>query len=75
VDELLILRPLELFAVLGLSVVFREAYNAFMLYGWYLSIDMHSILFHVEFKDGLSISVFKTRATHYQNLHLEIVIF
>jgi hypothetical protein len=41
--------------------VFTEAYNVDMLQGWYLSIDIHYISFHVKFEDESSISVLKTR--------------
>jgi hypothetical protein len=61
--KLLTLEPLESVAVLGLGVVFREAYEI----GWFpfchILIHIHFILLHMEFEDGLSISVLKTRAT------------
>jgi hypothetical protein len=57
---------LESVAVLGLSVVFREAYNAGQLYLWYRVVDIHSILLHVEFANELSILVLKNEATRLQ---------
>jgi hypothetical protein len=57
------LGPLESVAVVGLSGEFREAYNTGILQFWYLSIDIHFIVFHVEFEDELSISVMKYTAT------------
>jgi hypothetical protein len=60
---------------LGLDDEFREAYNTGMLQIWYLSIDVRSILVHVEFEYGLSISVAKSRATCHKNLQLEIEKF
>jgi hypothetical protein len=51
-DELPTLRPLYSFAVLGISVEFREAYSGGILPFWHLSINMHFILFHVEFEGG-----------------------
>ncbi|SAL99410.1 hypothetical protein [Absidia glauca] len=58
--------PLESVAVFELSVGFSEAYNTGILQIWYLSVGMHLILFRVEFKDGLSISVLKDMATRYK---------
>jgi hypothetical protein len=55
------LLPLASVAVFGLRAVFRRAYNTGILQVWYLSIDMHSTLSHVEFEDGLSVSVLKNR--------------
>jgi hypothetical protein len=75
VDELSILGLLELVAVWGLSAVFREAYNTSMLQQRYHSIDIHFILFHVKFEVGLSILVWKNRATCHKNRQLEIVKF
>jgi hypothetical protein len=61
VDELPPLRPLEPVAVLGLNGELKEVYDAGILQVWYLSIDIHSILFHVKFEDGLSIPFMKER--------------
>jgi hypothetical protein len=66
------LRPLESVTVFGLSVAFRENNNTVMLLFWYLALDIQSVLFHVEFEAGLSISVLKTRGNSTQKLHLEI---
>jgi hypothetical protein len=44
---------------LGLDVVIREICNTNLLHLWYFSIDIHSILLHVKFEDGLSIQVMK----------------
>jgi hypothetical protein len=41
--------------------VFREVHDASVLQVWYLSTNPHFILFHVEFEDGLSISVLKPK--------------
>jgi hypothetical protein len=49
-----------------------EAYSTGIYQFWYLSKDMHSFLFHVEFEDGLSISVVKNRARCNKNSQLEI---
>jgi hypothetical protein len=57
---------------LGLNVVFREEDNTATLQILYHPEDRHFILFHVEFKDGLSILVLKNKATRYKNLPLEI---
>jgi hypothetical protein len=65
------LGPLESVANLGLSVVFREPYSASILQFWYILIDIRFILLHVEFEEGLSISVVKNRATRYEKLQLE----
>jgi hypothetical protein len=51
---------------LGLSAAFREAYNTGVLCVWYVSIGIHSILFHVEFEDGLIISVLNNRGNSSQ---------
>jgi hypothetical protein len=72
VDKLSTLWPLESVSILGLSVVLREAHSKGAFQVWYHSIDIHSILFHVEFEDGLSISVLKN-GNWLQNLQLEIV--
>jgi hypothetical protein len=69
------LGPLESVAVSGLTGKFRQAYNTDILQVWYLSIDMPSILLHMEFEDGLSISVLKNRATCHKNLQLGIEKF
>jgi hypothetical protein len=50
-------------ALFGLIEEFREAYSLFILHVWYLSIDIHYIVLHVEFEDGLSIPVLKSKAT------------
>jgi hypothetical protein len=55
--------------------VLKEAYNMGVLRLGYLSIDIRCFLFHVEFEDGLSISVLKNRPTQYKNSQLEIVKF
>jgi hypothetical protein len=60
---------------LGLKVVFREAYSTGILQFWHLSIDIRFILLHVEFEDGLSISVVKAKTTRRKTLQLEIVKF
>jgi hypothetical protein len=60
-------RALESVAVLELNVVFREAYDTGVLQVQYLSIDIHSLLFHVKFEDSLSISVSRNRATRHKN--------
>jgi hypothetical protein len=65
----------ESVAVFGLGAVFSGACNIYTLPFWNLLIDIHSILFHVEFEGGLSLSVLKTRATCYQNMHLRTVKF
>jgi hypothetical protein len=75
VDELQILESLKLVAVFGLCGEFREAYIKVILQFWYHSIDIHSILLHVEFEDGLSIPVTKTRCNSHKNLQLEIEKF
>jgi hypothetical protein len=67
----LTLRLPESVAILGLSVVIREVYSTGILQFWYFLIDEHFILPHVEFEDGLSISVLENKATQ----HLEIVKF
>jgi hypothetical protein len=65
VDESLSLEALESVAVLGLSVVFREAYSTSTFHVWYLLLDIHFILLHVEFEGGLSMSVMKNRVTRH----------
>jgi hypothetical protein len=72
VEELSILRPPELVADLGLSVVSRAVYSTGILQIWYLTIDIHFILFHVEFEDRLSTTVLNNRATRPRNSPLEI---
>jgi hypothetical protein len=44
-------------------VVFREAYNMAILYVWYTLIDIHYMLLHGKFENGLSISVSKNRTS------------
>jgi hypothetical protein len=63
VDTLPILGLLEPVAVLELRVVLREAYSTGTLQVWYLSIDMHFILLHINFEKELSISFLRNRAT------------
>jgi hypothetical protein len=58
----------ETIAILGLSVVLKGAYSTGILQVWYNSINIHFILHHVEFGDGLYISVLKTGATSLKNL-------
>jgi hypothetical protein len=53
--------------------VFRDAYSKGTTQTWYLSLDMHHILFHVKFEDGLSIPVSKNQVTFHKYLQLEIV--
>jgi hypothetical protein len=66
VDDLPTLGPLITVAVLRLNKVFIEAYSTGILHVWYHLIDMHFIVFRVQFEDGLSISVLKTEAhTHF----------
>jgi hypothetical protein len=67
VDKLPILGPLKSVAILRLKGELREAYNTDVLQFLYLSIDMSFILVHVNFDDGLSISVLKTRETKHKN--------
>jgi hypothetical protein len=62
--------PLEPVAVLGQSVVFREAYNTNLLQFLYRLIDIHFVLFHVRFDNGLSISISRDRETCSKNLQL-----
>jgi hypothetical protein len=54
-------------------VAFRGAYSAGMLQIGHSSIDMYSIPLHVEFENGLSISVMKNKATRNKNVPMEIV--
>jgi hypothetical protein len=58
---------------LELRAEFREAYWTGTLQVWYLSKDIHFFLLHVEFEDGLTISVLKNRATRHKISQLEIV--
>jgi hypothetical protein len=74
-DKLQGFGSLESAAVLGLCAVLGEAYSAGILKFWYISIDIHFILCHVEFDGGLSISVLKNKATRHKNPPLEIVKF
>jgi hypothetical protein len=69
------LGPLESVTVLGLGVVFREAYVIGIFQIWYRSIDIHFILLHVKFEYGLFISVMQNRAIRHKNLQLEIEKF
>jgi hypothetical protein len=62
VGELPTLGLLESVAVFGLGVVLGEAYNTGTLQVWYLLIDMHFIMFHEDFDDGLSVPVLKKRS-------------
>jgi hypothetical protein len=73
VDELPTFGRLESVAVWGLEVAFKEAYNASALQIWSASIDIHLILLHVVFEDGLPIPILSNRAPCSKNLHLEIV--
>jgi hypothetical protein len=72
VNEIPTLGLLEQVAVLELSIVFREAYNISILHVWYLSIDIHCILLHVDFEDMLFITVLRNRATRYKLRSWEI---
>jgi hypothetical protein len=60
------LKPLESGAILGLYVVPREAYNTGILQVWYFSVYIHFILLHMEFENGLSVSVSDNRPTHHK---------
>ncbi|SAM09589.1 hypothetical protein [Absidia glauca] len=62
VDEVPNLGPLESAAVLGLSV--GEAYS--ILQVWYLLINGHFMLLHVEFEEGSPIPVWRDRAARYK---------
>jgi hypothetical protein len=64
--------PLESVADLGLGVMFREALNTCILQVWYPSIVIHCTLFHVDFENGLTISVLQNTATRHKNLPGEI---
>ncbi|SAL99446.1 hypothetical protein [Absidia glauca] len=55
------LGPPEPAAVLELNEEFREAYSKAIVQVWYPSIDIHFILLHVEFEDGLSILTWRDR--------------
>jgi hypothetical protein len=48
---------LESIAILGLCKVLRDAYSTEILQVWYVLIDIHFIVFHAKFKDGLSIPI------------------
>jgi hypothetical protein len=60
---------------LELNVEFREAYSTRIAHIWSPTIHINCILFHVEFEDGLSISVLKDRATRHKNVQLKIIKF
>jgi hypothetical protein len=75
VDELPSTGSLESVAVLGLNAMFREAYSTDMLQVWYPFIDMHFILLHEKFENGLSILIWKNKTTSCKKLQLEIVKF
>jgi hypothetical protein len=60
-DESPTFGPLEKTAVLELNVVFKKEYDTYILQVWYFSIDIHFILLHKKFGNGLSISVLKNR--------------
>jgi hypothetical protein len=60
---------------LGHGVVFKDAYDTGINQVWYLLIDIHFILRHVKFENGLSTTILKTRATCLKNLQLEIIRF
>jgi hypothetical protein len=66
VDELPNFGLSKSIAVLGLCGALREAYNSGILQVWDPSIDIPSVLFHVEFEDWLSVSNVKNRATCYK---------
>jgi hypothetical protein len=68
-----LLSSLESVAVLRLGVVLSRTHDPGILQIWYHSIDIHFTLFHVKFKDGLSISGLKNKAARQQNLQLEIL--
>jgi hypothetical protein len=70
VDKMLTLGHLETIAIFKLSVVLKDAYSTGILQVLYHSIGIHFILLHVELEDGLSISVWKKRATRHKNLEL-----
>jgi hypothetical protein len=72
VDEWPTVRPLGSVAILGLNVMFWEAYNIQILQVWFLSIDICFIVLHVKFEDALSISVSIHRATRRKNAQLGI---
>lgn len=65
------LGTLQSVAALRLCADFTDEYSTGMLQFYYLSIDVHCILLHVEFVDWLSISVLRDKATQYKNLPLE----
>jgi hypothetical protein len=71
-DKLPTLGWLESVAVLKLTVVLIEAYKARTFQFLCHSMDIHFILHHVEFEDGLSISVLENRAACHKNLQQEI---
>jgi hypothetical protein len=66
VDERSTLGSLESVAVLEVCVVFGAVTSTGILLFWYLSVAIHFIIIHVQFDDGLSISVLKIRATHHK---------
>jgi hypothetical protein len=72
VRKLPTLGSLESVADLGINVALKDEYDTCILQFWYLLIDMHFILLHVEFEDGLSVSFLKNKATCHKKLQLEI---
>jgi hypothetical protein len=66
---------METVAVLGHNDVFMGACHNKILRFWYPLIDIHFILLHVEFEDGLSIFVSKTRVTRPKISQLKIEKF
>jgi hypothetical protein len=66
VDEYPTLGPLKSTAVSGLGVVFKDTYSTGILQVWDTLIDIHSILFFVEFENGLLIAVLRNRVTRYK---------
>lgn len=58
---------------LKLNVVITDTCDISILQFWYHSIDMHFIMFHVDFDDGPSISDLENKATRRKKVQLEIV--
>jgi hypothetical protein len=69
------LAPRESVAVLGFDVVLEEAYSTGSLQVWYLLIDMHFSLFHVESEHGPSIADLKKQGNSAQKFTPGIIKF
>lgn len=70
--ELPTLRSQKSAALLGLGVVFTDAYNANAFLSRWDSIDRDYILFHGKFEGKLSITILRNKSTLYKKSGVQI---